>query len=41
MAWPLRGRAREGGKGRAIQEKRTFYETFLFSCHLKIKIIQL
>ena len=27
-----------GGKGRAIKEKRTVFETFfLFCCHLKIK----
>ena len=39
MAGPLRG---GGGKGRAIKEKITFFETFfLFCCHLKIKIILL
>ena len=31
---------RGGGKGWAIEEKRTFFETFfLFCCHLKIKNI--
>ena len=39
MAGPLRG---VGVKGRAIKEKRTFFETFFsFCCHLKIKIILL
>ena len=40
MAGPLRGGG--VGKGRAIKEKRTFFESFfLFCCHLKIKIILL
>ena len=40
VAGPLRGGG--GGKGWAIKEKRTFFETFLlFCCHLKIKIILL
>ena len=39
MARPLRGGE---GKGRAIKEKRTFFDFFfVFCCHLKIKIILL